>query len=1213
MANETILNNVSNVRPRQVLLVGLGGVGCRTVDKILSIMPTGYKNYTKAIAVDTDLEDLSKQLKYIPPENRIALGSNPDNGQSVTVGEYIRNNPDTMKWFVKGGHLDTIKRRNTAQGAKQIRMVSRIALAATNEFCGMKKTLEDILQDMNKADGTTLSQGLLVMIVCSVAGGTGAGTVLSFPLYLEQALSKTFSDEDVQIECSMLLPNVFSRAQDPENQSAARANAYAVIREIMSLNSGRLKRGDILPDCDFEEKSENISPYGRILFFDDVSMSGDSIEQNLDKVYVPKTAKAINEYLFGPVSGKITSALDNTLARVYRTGGAAIFSSVGTAKLEYPRATYVQYVTGQWVKKAIAENWTDPDKQVNEVYRNMMRTAIENGTKKPQEKDKHKLYCDVIEGKTDAFYKELKQSYFGEVPGASVALAEEFWRNCEKHLRNKVIGDPAVKTSMDQMANDINDKVDGATLIESLDKVGKSVEGVLSYGYQYEIDVMRPIETSNPGFYSRDKDEKHLYTYIKSKKLHPIMIRYFLYKLYERAQMAAKMDSGVIIDKSTISTDKVSRRELRERVNQEQNNAIQRGQNQIVTNFAKYFVKDLEEYIKEIEDMFKSLTMVLDYFEDSSKRSVGELVASDPKTGSVLAGGPLSMMYSWKLVEQQMSDGDDSYTIDPELNLKLHEVVYKSFVSQVTGENDDQSPDGVSIRLRTRYESIVSRELQIYYAKLLRDSYSACFPANVLEAASLECGLKNAYNDNKSRAEIPSRYTVDYFMKHGGSPVNYRTDAEAPEGFESDAEYLDALLAASVANSKPYCGRVDDNDGEKGILNRLVVANEKILRTKVDTHNVNELGVAGEEYIEDEFIDGVSTSRVGSVNVNTKFISSGISGDEMLFVTTLAGLQPFNFVAFLPPDDDEHAPTKAKSYYMSYREHIDSVAVRNDYITPHLHRDWHLADKLEDLTDDYTNTYNKDAAEAFAYGFIFNVIRIDRNGIVEIGKFNEDYFAKSLDESGIKSFKLLEDSVLADIENLKGQEKRDTFNSILVKIFELLATSHPIRDSIIAYAKNIIEEYSLTKKADFIRMCLEDEEISNISYNCILDIFDGYYQGTRRLRYNERDRAKKNTGYMFNIVLEQIFNMCKMFSDDPAKIKALYCDMVGKLYNDACCDNQAESSGQTENVLSDLDDIDKLIMQTVDNSLGSNDKLFTEGHAYSQKNAKDMIDYFINK
>lgn len=1219
MSTEAVKNATSNVRPRQVLLVGLGGVGSRMVDAVLEVMPKGYLPYTKAIAVDTDVEELDIRLHNIPVENRIALGADPDNGQSITVGEYIRNHPDTMNWFVKGEHLHTIKNRNTTQGAKQVRMVSRIALAATNEMCGMRKRLENILQDLNRADGTTLSRGILVLVVCSVAGGTGAGTVLQFPLYLEQVLSEKFADDNVQMECAMLLPNMFARAQDPENQMAARANAYAVIRELMSMNSGRLTRGDILPDCDFGERKEHVSPYGRIMFFDDISMSGDTIEPDLDNVFVPKTASALNEYLFGPVSGKITSALDNTLARVYRTKGTSIFSSVGMAKFMFPRMSYTQYAIAKWVTKVISTDWRYPDEEVDKQYAEMLRSAIENNTDRPDKvSEKRKLYRSVIDAKTSAFYREIKNAYYVKIDDEPFDLATLFWDNCDAALRAKISQNSDVINQGKILMNNAYD-ADARGMKDSLEELSKVINGLIPLGHQFEIDVMRPMEAKTGTLYTRDDDEKHLFTFLKKAKLHPIMLRYFLYALYERAQEEATLE--IKGDEMQVDLEGIKgKKALTDRANNDNATLISRGQSKIVQSFAKHLVADLEQYIHEIEDMFKSLNVVVERFEQIGRKSLQNLTPSNPRTGIVLAGGKFSMMYTWKQIEQQIGGGEDIYTVDDEMNIKLHELIYKAFYDQVSGTTAAQAGEFSSFRVRTRYEGIVTSELQQYYGKLMRDRYANYFPANVLEAALWECGLINAYHHQLAGMEptVRERFTPEIFIARGAAPLNFGAeDKNIPDGCIRDDEYLSARLSEAIGNSKPYCGKIDDSKGDRAMINRLEVANEGILRSEADPQQTDAFGVAKQVLIEDFFIDGVSTSRIGGCNLNAKFVADGISVDEIKYVTTIAGLQPFQFVAFLPPDDNEHAPSEEQTYYSAYRELIDNIAVSADCITPHLNCDWHLADRLDDFTTDHTNTYYRSASKAFIYGFIFDVIRVGDGGVVTIGKVNDLHFTGALGEDGIKDFALMGASIHSnfdDEEVLDGYtvgKKRDVINAILVKTYELLATSQPLRESIISYAEDELKKCNVSS---LIEKCVADENVSHVTYNSILDMMDGYFQGTKQFKYAEEDRAIKNTKYMFECLLKEIYDSTLVLTEELSMIKAFYETAVHAIYDDAFCDDPPAEDlfAVGDFVPEEETPLQKLarLQQKVAKKSGSQNKPFSPDGRFSRTTALEMFNTF---
>ena len=311
-----------------------------------------------------------------------------------------------------------------------------------------------------------------------------------------------------------------------------------------------------------------------------------------------------------------------------------------------------------------------------------------------------------------------------------------------------------------------------------------------------------------------------------------------------------------------------------------------------------------------------------------------------------------------------------------------------------------------------------------------------------------------------------------------------------------------------------------------------------------------------------------------------------------------------------------------------------------------MHRDWHLADSLEDVTDRHTSSYNREAAAAFAYGFIFNTIKISRSGVVRIGALNDAHF-KGLDESGIIEFSFLDgaghadagkkvdwpvedsskdnsskDNSSKDNSSKHNSSKRDILNTILVKTFELLATTHRVRDAICAHAKSKLGDYIINKDPQFIRQCLEDEfvdeyddkEQKNVKisyYNSILNLFDGYFRGTKSLPYNEQDRAKKNTGYMFTLVLEEIFNMCKLFSGDAATIKTTYEKMVDLLYDDAGFDNAQSKTKSTS--LDQLDEVEKIIALAIKSDNAGEEHLFADEQPYSRKNAKEMINYFLNK
>ena len=1252
---EVITNPNPRIRPRQVLLVGLGGVGSKTVDKVLSIMPEEYKKYTKAIALDTDVGEITNDLHHIPLENRITLGSDPNTKQSITIGDYIRNHPGTTEWFVKGDRLDTIEKRSTTQGAKQIRMVSRIALAATNDFCGMKNVIEQVIRQFNADDGAVGGNGLLVMIVCSIAGGTGAGTVLQFPLYLEQALSGVFSDEDVQIDCSMLLPDMFRRVQSDDNYFAGKANAYAVIRELMSINSRKLRRGDIVANSDLEVKQEKIAPYGKVMFFDSTSMSGDTLNGDLEHTYIPKVATALNEYLFGPVNGKITSALDNTLRRVYDSDGQAIFGSVGTAKLHFPRSTYAQYVTSNWITKAIADQWIGIDRETERLFKEEYKKAVDNDTQRPDKETRlRELYCQLIEENSNPFFKEIKskmnlteEEKNGFVSEEISSIVDLFWSRCKLALEAKKEQNEEYRSAKNQFRNDIQSKDAGLDyLLESSRNLYNAAAKLATIGNIYAAQVLCPSEAKEGTLYSRRSDESTLFGFIKERKLHPLMIRYFLYKLAEILK-ANSVHSGMCpVDEKKLRDD-FSKPNKAFKTALDKNTGIIESNisAELRANFAETMLKDLKLYLEEYEEMFKRLDDVIENFEKYKNNCIKQLPLINDQSGTILAGGNLSMMYTWRKIENEISSGEDVYTVDDDLNGKIHEVVYKSFIKQCVDLSNVKftMKNGKKLKVRTRYEDIMTNELQVYYAEKIAVNYSYCLPQNVIEAALLQCGLENAYKTEAAEMDPAIGYNYQMFIDRNPEP--YNTDT-SENGLTSDADYFENLLSAMIGKGKPFCGRVEGVGNDSPMLSRLLVINRSMLRYELDTTKFDANGQPQKVYLEEEIIKGVSSSRIGANNVQTKYISDGISPDEIISVTTVAGLEPKAFVSFLPPDDNEHSPTKEQSYYSAYREFIDGLGMNKSGITPHLHWKWHTAGMLKDITDSHTDTYSRQAVQAFLYGFVFDLIMVGNDGVVKIGKLGDTLFSEIMNGKSTQDFYLLEKHEHAGIDRLSADEKRNTMNTLLVKIYELLATEELLRNTIIAYAERKMAEFEELNSPDFVGLCLNTESFgeapdyipvsaspegteeqfkvmdTRVKYFCIIDIMIGYYHATRHLSSSEVVRADKNLEEMFNFLIKKTYEVAKYVSyKDNSDTKSIYTTFINMYYETAKGDDPVSIAPTSAATITSFTDDDKKetqikdwLAQVTGASVKKPRNPFEPGafNSYSKESAIAMVDTLMD-
>lgn len=162
------------------LLIGLGGTGCKIIERV-SKMVTGEQRNNIAFAVfDTDINDLRGIQERNPFIKTIQTST------KQTVGEYL--NKDTHArdtWFPVNAILNG---KTLTEGAGQVRSISRLALETVIR-AGKMEPLHEAIQSLYKVEEDKADQALRVVIVSSLAGGTGSGLILPVALYMILSIS----------------------------------------------------------------------------------------------------------------------------------------------------------------------------------------------------------------------------------------------------------------------------------------------------------------------------------------------------------------------------------------------------------------------------------------------------------------------------------------------------------------------------------------------------------------------------------------------------------------------------------------------------------------------------------------------------------------------------------------------------------------------------------------------------------------------------------------------------------------------------------------------------------------------------------------------------------------------------------------------------------------------------------------------------------------
>ncbi len=1213
----------SNIyRPKQLLLIGLGGVGGRVVNRIMEKVPDSHKSYVQAVSIDTDIGEIQK-LGNIPVENHIVLGDN------TTIGGFMKKNPDTKDWMVKGDALDLIKSLNTKNGAKQIRMISRIALRATNDQGNLGKKIEQAINKVNAVDGKMQNSGLKVIVICSIAGGTGAGTVLQVPMYLEDAIRNTYDQSSVEFECAMLMPNTFSTTLSRENYINAKVNGYAVIRELMSLNKGKMRRYEYFDAHEVDTTDKRIAPYGRIMLFDSTNGKGEAITGAVDTTHVPLMADALVEYLFGPASIRITSALDNTLKKVYDTDGAGIFGAVGRGSLVYPKRLYQQYSVAKWIDSSISNTWLYADEKAEKAFNDEQREARKNGKASLDKKNKYAHYTDAVYGSDSGFFKNIQNQLMdvgtGEDSGEEVeiagneSLAEKYWSIvCDELEDTLIYKNEGLAIASDGVTLDkdftYRKRRGLAAAKDGFRNYYIALDSLPSKVNSFAREFMCPTEAKEPNFYSEDRKETHINHFIREKNLHPVALRCFLYELYWLMQENV---SDMEIESPDQMSDSFWDAMLEKKKNRDievsdyRNKLLNDTKIVLKSNLAKAMLIYLEEMIEEVEDLFNSVKKVKAFFTNDAKNSLEGIDKLSNSPDTVVAGSTLSAVNCWNTLEGVIHGGEEgsSEVIDDDLSKKLNEMIYKGYFKHMDSRlGVSGKKQKYNFRIPTDYNVILVKELQNYYYDKVSITYNRLFPENVVDAVRYDCGVKNYWNiiNDNAVVKIPME---DFFCEDPYDEDLYTTAKNKKLSAFDLVDTLNNLLSLALGKSEPRCGRVN----EGGYTNRYMIMNRSILSEESDQSDLESGGVSKITYDETRIIPGVRTDSIQGQGVNACF--DGKSENIITFATVYAALEPSDFHGFLAPTSDVDDPQDAMNYYKEYRKYMNEVAANPKMITPHLDRNWHLGGKLLDITEEYTASSWRYAAKAFVYGFVYDTIRIDSDGTVTFGEYgNKNFFG--IAPNGEREEEFITPEQKADVSSLKlsSSAKIDLNNYILYNIFEKLISYYELSTAIIDDAEMRITEEVQSGRKEFTKKTLEDENVANINYNCILDIIDGYYKGSSNARYDQKDYVVETSTYMFEVLITAIFNQIKDGSQSMAKIRDVSKKTIQILYRKAICDDIVKDRVVTVDAGEDLGDELDLLLESLDSEESDSQKNpFCKRGRFSEERALALIDLLLRK
>ncbi|MCL1950689.1 MAG: tubulin-like doman-containing protein [Turicibacter sp.] len=521
------------------LLVGLGGTGSDILNRVSALLNEGQKQKVSICVLDTDVNELSDIKNRNPKIQTIQTSANS------TVGEYLSLDRSALdEWFPVNQILN---RKTLTEGAGQVRAISRLAFDAVLRNDGMEP-LHKAVDELFKLESSGKQQALRVVIVSSLAGGTGSGIILPTAMYIKKYLKSRFPQLSSITRGFFILPEVFFDViKGKAERDNLRVNAYATLRELDAF----LMKGDGSLASKYEEsvrlkfpksnsndyEEVNEMPYDYCFLFDSINIDGKTMSSF--NQYKEHAANCIYAQSIGPMNKRSNSSEDNTIREIAKQGGRNRYAAAGSAVLKYPWEDVRDFIALKWAQENISSQWLRFDHEIMEKRK--ANAELRSKGHYIKDMDRGKAYIDSVESqKASGIHfagfvsgQMDKRDDQGEKIGTKdqdyLMALQQF---VSRHTADDISGTDKLRMELENLSSE-SEGSDYADMFERLEQ-------------NYKKMKIRAEESGKSKAYSLfnsdhngllvERQPQHFETYLRTtdgKFMHPNSIRYMIYKTKE--------------------------------------------------------------------------------------------------------------------------------------------------------------------------------------------------------------------------------------------------------------------------------------------------------------------------------------------------------------------------------------------------------------------------------------------------------------------------------------------------------------------------------------------------------------------------------------------------------------------------------------------------------------------------------------------------------
>ncbi|MBN1564132.1 MAG: hypothetical protein JXA10_09850 [Anaerolineae bacterium] len=377
--------------PLAALIIGLGGSGAWTLVHVKRQLMDMYNNeIPKRIGLAV-LDTADEPIVGVGADGMIREQGTGVGTVSLEPYEYVHvggdayemvrlvadteEYPQIRSWLLAERYLKELPRSmfNLDKGAGMFRQLGRLALfrsVAQPANSPVATVLDTKLTSLARQTGNTI----LVMIVGSMAGGTGAGLFLDVPHIIRRVAAN--NNINITLRGFFYLPQAFARDLDSNKIESAKGRAFAAMRELQRFTLSEDYRYGYPMYYHGERSGGNRSIwraknreklYDFVYILDgegEMRMNARSLKDGSASVVADAIASFVDPS-FGEVNEQVLANMPNAIAeRQGRVGKQAMVSSLGAYSIILPVQQMIEawsYRLGKEIVQAIVPGQTYND------------------------------------------------------------------------------------------------------------------------------------------------------------------------------------------------------------------------------------------------------------------------------------------------------------------------------------------------------------------------------------------------------------------------------------------------------------------------------------------------------------------------------------------------------------------------------------------------------------------------------------------------------------------------------------------------------------------------------------------------------------------------------------------------------------------------------------------------------------------------------------